>query len=114
MDEYDSLWCRPGAPAGPKHPEIPHPEQPEEPQPVEIPADMRAPAHVAPVEPIPKIQHHLGIPPTPEHPIPILSKPTEPSQAPLLVEQTMPSEEPTKGEAQASEPSSPHHPPATI
>ncbi|RVW20720.1 hypothetical protein CK203_115926 [Vitis vinifera] len=33
-----------------------------------------------------QIQHHLGIPPTPEHPIPILSEPTEPSHAPHLVE----------------------------
>ena len=61
-----------------------------------------------------QIQHHLGILSTLEHPIPILSKPTEPSQAPLFVEQTMPSEEPTIGEANAAEPSSSHHPPATI
>ncbi|KAL6340523.1 hypothetical protein AAG906_010431 [Vitis piasezkii] len=48
-----------GAPAGPEHPEIPHPEQPEEPQLVEIPADMRAPAHAAPAvaspEPSPEV-----------------------------------------------------------
>ena len=69
------------------------------------------------------IQHHLGIPSALEHPIPILLKPTEPSQAPPFVEQALPSEEPTTGEAEASaasiqastaEPSSPHHPPATI
>ena len=60
-----------------------------------------------------QIQHHLGIPPTPEHPIPIMSKPTKPSQAPPLVEQTMPPKEPTIGEAEAVEPPSPQHPPAT-
>ena len=61
-----------------------------------------------------QIQHHLGILSAPEHPIPILSEPTEPSQAPPFVHQTMPPEEPTTGEAEVGEPSSPHHPPATI
>ena len=70
-----------------------------------------------------QIQHHLGILSTPEHPIPIISEPTEPSQAPPLVEQTMPPEELTTREAEALapsilasvvEPSSSHHPPATI
>ena len=43
----------PGALAGPEHPEIPHPKQP---QPVEIPADMRAPAPTMPsIEPIPEV-----------------------------------------------------------
>ena len=37
-----------GAPAGPEHPEIPHPEQLEEPQPVQIPAEMRAPTPAVP------------------------------------------------------------------
>ena len=42
-----------GAPVGPEHPEIPHPKQP---QPVEIPADMRAPATTVPsIEPIPEV-----------------------------------------------------------
>ena len=72
-----------------------------------------------------QIQHHLGIPPTPEYPIPILSEPLEPSEpshAPPFVEQTMPSEESTTGEAEASTPSIPssaaeplsshHHPPS--
>ena len=46
----------PGAPAGAEHPEIPQPEQPEEPQPVEIPADMRAPTPAVPsTEPIPEV-----------------------------------------------------------
>ncbi|KAL6340595.1 hypothetical protein AAG906_010503 [Vitis piasezkii] len=40
--------------------------------------------------------------------------PPEPSQAPSFVHQTMPPEEPPTGEAEAAEPSSPHHPPATI
>nr|CAN76741.1 hypothetical protein VITISV_002566 [Vitis vinifera] len=73
-----------GAPAGPKHPEIPHPEQPEEPQPVEIPADMRAPAHVAPVEPIPKVAPSAP-PATPRTPpvIPPISEPS-PSSEPRI------------------------------
>ncbi|KAL6349786.1 hypothetical protein AAG906_001673 [Vitis piasezkii] len=58
-----------------------------------------------------QIQHHLGIISAPEHATPI---PLEPSQAPPFVEQTMPFEEPTTGEAKATEPSSPHHPPPTI
>ncbi|RVW26684.1 hypothetical protein CK203_115985 [Vitis vinifera] len=58
-----------------------------------------------------QIQHHLGIISPPEHSIPI---PPEPSQAPPFVHQTMPPEEPTTGEAEAAEPSSPHHPPTTI
>ncbi|KAL6335802.1 hypothetical protein AAG906_039565 [Vitis piasezkii] len=70
-----------------------------------------------------QIQHHLGILLAPEHPIPILSGPIEPSLPPPFVKQTMPSEEPTTREAEAStpsilssaaEPSSSHHPPATI
>ncbi|RVW18146.1 hypothetical protein CK203_112474 [Vitis vinifera] len=147
-----------GAPTGAEHP-----EQPEEPQPVEIPADMRAPTLAVPsTKPIPEvtpsappatprtppvipatsepspssepriaifiseyralrahqehiiatqtkhtailrqIQHHLGIPSAPEHPIPIFSEPTKPSQAPLFVEQAFPSEEPTTGDAETS------------
>ena len=49
-----------------------------------------------------QIQHHLGIPLAPEHPMPLLSKPTEPSQAPPFVEQALPSEEPTIGDAETS------------
>ena len=56
----------------------------------------------------------MGILSAPKHLIPIISEPTEPSQAPHFVEQTMPSEEPTTGEAEAAEPSSPHHSPTTI
>ena len=58
-----------------------------------------------------QIQHHLGIISAPEHATP---SPPEPSHASPFVEQTMPPEEPTTGEAEAAEPSSPHHPPATI
>ncbi|RVW62937.1 hypothetical protein CK203_062860 [Vitis vinifera] len=50
-----SLSAEPGAPTGAEHPEIPHPDQPEEPQPVEILADMRAPAPTMPsTKPIPE------------------------------------------------------------
>ena len=176
--------AEPGAPTGAEHPEIPHPDQPEEPQPVEILADMRAPAPTMPsTKPIPEvapsappatprtppiipsiselspssepriaisiseyrglchtlqalttsqsilthqmttlrahqeqiiatrtqhtailrhIQHHLGIPSAPEHPIPIFSEPTEPSQAPPFVEQALPSKEPTIGDVETS------------
>ena len=45
MIAYDA---KPGAPVGPEHLEIPHPEHSEEPQPVEIPADMSAPAPTVP------------------------------------------------------------------
>ena len=58
-----------------------------------------------------QIQHHLGIISALEHAIP--STP-EPSQALPFVEKTMPLEEPTTGEAEVVEPSSPHHPLATI
>ncbi|RVW87297.1 hypothetical protein CK203_037201 [Vitis vinifera] len=58
-----------------------------------------------------QIQHHLGIISPVEHSIPI---PPEPSHAPPFVHQTMPPEEPTIGEAEAAEPSSSHHPLATI
>ena len=48
--------AEPGAPTGAEHPEIPHPDQPEEPHPIEIPADMRAPAPAVPsTEPIPEV-----------------------------------------------------------
>ena len=49
-----------------------------------------------------QIQHHLGIPSAPEHPIPILLEPIEPSQALPFVEQALPSEEPTTGDAETS------------
>ena len=53
MTTYDA---EPGAPSGPEHIEIPHSEHPEEPQPVEIPADMRAPAPIVPsTRPMPEV-----------------------------------------------------------
>ncbi|RVW59053.1 hypothetical protein CK203_111540 [Vitis vinifera] len=53
MTTYDA---EPGAPSGPEHLEIPHSEHPEEPQPVEIPADMRAPAPIVPsTRPMPEV-----------------------------------------------------------
>ncbi|RVW70591.1 hypothetical protein CK203_065128 [Vitis vinifera] len=66
MTAYDA---EPGAPTRPEHPEIPHPEHPEEPQPVEIPADMRAPAPTVPsTGPMPEVAPSappaaLGTPP---------------------------------------------------
>nr|CAN69362.1 hypothetical protein VITISV_003869 [Vitis vinifera] len=59
-----------GAPTGLEHPEIPYPEQPNEQQPVEIPADMRAPTPTVPsIEPIPEVTPSAppatpGTPPT--------------------------------------------------
>ncbi|RVX01211.1 hypothetical protein CK203_036222 [Vitis vinifera] len=43
-----------------------------------------------------------------------IPSPPEPSQTPPFVDQPMPPEEPPTGEAEAAEPSSPQHPPATI
>ncbi|KAL6342268.1 hypothetical protein AAG906_006895 [Vitis piasezkii] len=58
LDKWTSMTAysaEPGAPTGVEHPEIPNPEQPEEPQPLEIPADTRAPAPTVPSsEPIPE------------------------------------------------------------
>nr|CAN76193.1 hypothetical protein VITISV_025048 [Vitis vinifera] len=57
MTTYD---VEPGAPAGPEHLEIPHSEHPDEPQPVEISADMRAPAPVVPsTRPMPEVAPSL-------------------------------------------------------
>ncbi|RVW66707.1 hypothetical protein CK203_065752 [Vitis vinifera] len=58
-----------------------------------------------------QIQHHLGIISPPEHSF--LSHQSH-HRPPPCVHQTMPPEEPTTGKAEAAEPSSPHHPPATI
>ncbi|KAL6312868.1 hypothetical protein AAG906_041040 [Vitis piasezkii] len=83
LDKWTSMTAcdaEPGAPVGPEYPEIPRPEHPKEPQPVEIPADMRAPALVVPsTGPMPKVAPSappatLGTPPvipsTSEHPPP--------------------------------------------
>ncbi|RVW62943.1 hypothetical protein CK203_062859 [Vitis vinifera] len=144
----------PGAPAGPEHPEIPHPEHPEEPHPIEIPADMRAPAPIVPsTETIPEVAPSAS--PATQRTLPVIPSISEPppsfeprivisiseykayeqiiatqtqhttilSQIQHHMEQTMHPEEPTTGEAKtstqsipssAAEPSSSHHPPATI
>ncbi|RVW18174.1 hypothetical protein CK203_106900 [Vitis vinifera] len=77
MTAYDA---EPGAPAELEHPEIPHPEHPNEPQPVEMPADMRAPTSIVPsTGPIPEdchihfrverpMSHFAGIDHFSEHP----------------------------------------------
>ena len=69
--------AEPGALVGPEHLEIPHAEQPEEPQPVEIPADIKAPAHVALAEPIPEVTPS-ALPTTPQTP-PVIPPTSEPS-----------------------------------
>ncbi|RVW32421.1 hypothetical protein CK203_109276 [Vitis vinifera] len=74
MTTYDA---EPGAPTGLEHPEIPHPEHPKEPQPVEIPADMRAPAPTVPsTGPMPEVAPStpLATPGTP----PIVPSTSEP------------------------------------
>ena len=85
MTAYDA---EPGAPTRPEHPEIPHPEHPEEPQPVEIPADMRAPTHAAPTvaSPEPSLEVAPSAPQaTPRTPpvIPSISEPP-PSSEPRI------------------------------
>ena len=59
LDKWTSMTgysVEPGAPIGAEHLKIPHPDQPEEPHPIEIPADMRAPAPAVPsTEPIPEV-----------------------------------------------------------
>ncbi|RVW20719.1 hypothetical protein CK203_115925 [Vitis vinifera] len=77
--------AEPGAPAGPEHLEIPHLEESKEPQPIEISADMRAPAPVVPsIEPIPEVAPSAP-PATPRTPpvIPPISEPS-PSSEPRI------------------------------
>ena len=71
-----------GAPTGAEHP-----EQPEEPQPVEIPADMRAPTPAVPsIEPIPEVTPSAP-PATPGTPpvIPSTSKPFSSSELRIAI-----------------------------
>ncbi|RVW60495.1 hypothetical protein CK203_111806 [Vitis vinifera] len=121
-----------GASAGPEHPE--HPEEP-----VEIPANTPPPAPaVASTKPILKVAPSAPqvtpstppvIPPYPSHLLHLsqgllypLSRAdyrhSDPvhchPEAPPFVDQPMPPEEPITGETGAVEPSSPHHPSATI
>ena len=58
-----------------------------------------------------QIQHLLDLISAPEH---VTPSPSEPAQAPSFIHETTPPEEPTTGEAEATEPSSPQHPPPTI
>ena len=59
LEKWTSMTAysaKPRAPTGAKHPDIPRPEQSEEAQPVEIPADMRAPAPTVPsIGPMPEV-----------------------------------------------------------
>ncbi|RVW49183.1 hypothetical protein CK203_087438 [Vitis vinifera] len=67
-----------GAPAGIEHPGIPHAKQPQEPQPIETPADTRAPAPAVPsAEPIPEVAPSASHATTrPPHVIPAISEPS--------------------------------------
>ena len=84
MTTYDA---EPGAPSGPEHLEIPHSEHPEEPQPVEIPADMRAPAPIVPsTRPMPEVASSVphatpGTPPV----IPSTSEPSPPLESRIAI-----------------------------
>nr|CAN79079.1 hypothetical protein VITISV_018490 [Vitis vinifera] len=74
MTAYGAM---PGAPAGPEHPEIPHPEHPEEPHPIEIPADMRAPAPIVPsTETIPEVAPSAS--PATQRTLPVIPSISEP------------------------------------
>ncbi|KAL6312924.1 hypothetical protein AAG906_030882 [Vitis piasezkii] len=80
MDEYDT--CRAGAPwirtSG--HSTSEQPEEPEEPQPIETPADKRAPASTVPsAEPIPEVAPSAS-PATPR-PSPVIPATSEPSSS---------------------------------
>ena len=84
MTAYD---VKPGAPAGPKHPEIPQPEHPKEPQPVEIPTDMRALAPTVPfIGPMPKVASPapFAIPGTPPI-VPATSESPLPSESRIAI-----------------------------
>ncbi|WKA03372.1 hypothetical protein VitviT2T_021485 [Vitis vinifera] len=81
LDKWTNMTAysaKPGAPAGVEHLGIPHAEQPQEPQPIETPADKRAPAPAVPsAEPIPKVAPSTS-PATPRPPpvIPAISEPS--------------------------------------
>ncbi|RVW87083.1 hypothetical protein CK203_048385 [Vitis vinifera] len=134
---YWSTWDQ-GAPARPEHPE--EPEEPVDiPANTQPPAPAVASTEPIPERPIP---HFPGIGHFSEHPHSADDSSScssgadyyhsgpahchleansassgyispEPSQAPHFVDQTMPPKEPTIGEAEAVEPPSPQHPPAT-
>nr|CAN80724.1 hypothetical protein VITISV_032186 [Vitis vinifera] len=142
LDKWTSMTAYGGADQGaPARPE--HPEEPEEPVDIPANTQPPAPAVAStepiPERPIP---HFPGIGHFSEHPHSADDSSScssgadyyhsgpahchleansassgyispEPSQAPHFVDQTMPPKEPTIGEAEAVEPPSPQHPPAT-
>nr|CAN77500.1 hypothetical protein VITISV_032143 [Vitis vinifera] len=81
LDKWKNMTAysaEPRAPAGVEHPGIPHTEQPQEPQPIETPADTRAPAPAVPsAEPTPEVAPSAS-PATPRPPpvIPAISEPS--------------------------------------
>nr|CAN74485.1 hypothetical protein VITISV_008161 [Vitis vinifera] len=81
LDKWKNMTAysaEPGAPAGVEHPGIPHAEQPQEPQPIETPADTRAPTPaMSSAEPIPEVAPSAS-PATPRPPpvIPAISEPS--------------------------------------
>ncbi|WJZ95197.1 hypothetical protein VitviT2T_013985 [Vitis vinifera] len=83
LDKWTNMTAysaEPGAPAEVEHPGIPHAEQPQEPQPIETPADTRAPAPVVPsAEPIPEVAPSVS-PATPQ-PSPVFSATSQPSSS---------------------------------
>ena len=73
LDKWTNMTAysaEPGAPARVEHPGIPHVEQPQEPQPIETPADTRAPAPAVP----------YADPTTPQ-PSPVFSATSQPSSS---------------------------------
>ncbi|XP_034679802.1 proline-rich protein 36-like [Vitis riparia] len=76
-----------GAPAAPKHPDRPQPMHTEEPRPVEIPADMRAPAPAMPsIGPMPEVASSAP-PATPGTPlvVPATSEPPPPFESRIAI-----------------------------
>ncbi|RVW97587.1 hypothetical protein CK203_046524 [Vitis vinifera] len=73
LDKWTNMTAysaKPVAPAGVEHPGIPHAEQPQEPQPIETPADTRAPAPAVP-----------SADPTTPQPSPVFSATSQPSSS---------------------------------
>ncbi|RVW22907.1 hypothetical protein CK203_038032 [Vitis vinifera] len=84
MIAYDA---EPGAPVGPEHPEIPHPEHLDEPQPVELPADLRAPAPTVPsTGPMPEVASSTPLATPGTLPVaPATSEPPHPSESSIAI-----------------------------
>ena len=83
LDKWTNMTAysaEPGAPAGVEHPGIPHTEQPQEPQPIETPADTRAPAPAVPsAKPTPEVAP--SAPPATPRPPPVIPAISEPSSS---------------------------------